>query len=423
MTSDAGSVSPSSDPTLRAAAATIRREADAVAQLAARRLHDQVPEASIDPLTFEETRRTSRATLLAMLDTWRRGAPLDAVEPPHALTFQVGIMAREGIGLDVLLRILQLGHATFAEVWDEHILAVDTTPERRLRAMRLAHQLTFGWFGGLTDRLSVLYAAERERTARLPEAERRAAVQAALSGRPSDPDALSRAAGYEFRRPHVGLVLWQPDPVTEGVPAAAGGEEAVRAAAAAIAAALGAGPPLVVFTASAVAWAWIGLRAPHDVEGVVTAVRATTEATHPPVVVAVGEPAAGLDGFRRTHEQALAAYRVAAGGGQGAVVPFADVELVALLTADPAAARRFVARRLGDLAAPGPRTALLREALQVHLAEFRARHPTAVRLGVHPNTATARARAAEALLPQSALDAPVEVQAALVLADALGPSG
>ena len=145
-------------------------------------LHREVPETSVDPLSFTETQRTVRVTLLALVDGWRRGKPLEGMTPPPELMFQIGVMVRDGIPLGPLLRICHLGHGAFADAWDERIAHAQLTAELQARTMRLAHQLTFTWFAGLVDQLTAAYLAEQERVARTPETQRREAVHTALSG-------------------------------------------------------------------------------------------------------------------------------------------------------------------------------------------------------------------------------------------------
>lgn len=76
------------------------------------------------------------------------------------------------------------------------------------------------------------------------------------------------------------------------------------------------------------------------------------EQCDPRVRVALGDPAAGVEGSRLTHRQALQAHAVAsaAEGEASRVTPFASAGLVGFLTADIDAARAWVAGVLGPLA-------------------------------------------------------------------------
>src|SRR5690606_27905269 len=94
-----------------------------------------------------------------------------------------------------------------------------------------------------------------------------------------------------------------------------------------------------------------------------------------------------------------------------------DVAVTALATADHEQARRFVHAQLGPLAAGTPRARRLAATLETYLEERSSPRRTALRLGIHENTAAARVRAA-----QDALPGPIEGQVTeLLLALRLAP--
>jgi DNA-binding PucR family transcriptional regulator len=120
------------------------------------------------------------------------------------------------------------------------------------------------------------------------------------------------------------------------------------------------------------------------------------------VRVAVGEPAVGLDGFRRTHDQAMRTRNLALMASPGArVTTFAEVGALALICSDPDAARSWVQATLSDLAIDDEPHARLRETLLVYLTTG-SYTATAVRMTLHKNTALYRVGKAE-----QALDAPI----------------
>ena len=416
-----GSAPPASaaEQALRDAGAALERDADRIAEHVADVLASEVPEVSPDPLSREETRRTCRATLLALMAAWRHGESLDHVEPPRELLFQIEVLARDGIPLRPFTRMCHLAHGAFIDAWDAELSAAPLPRDVQLAAIRTAHQLTFQWFDSLVERLTTVYQSEVERLARTPETIRRAVVQSALSGKSVDVDALSRAAGYEFRRQHVGLVLWHATPDADGVPAAADAQPTFLAIARGAAVALGASAPLVVSAGSSVAWAWLGMRELPAASRVRSVIDAELRGN---VAITIGDPAAGIEGFRYTHEDALAASRVAMLRPPPAppVTEFPAVELVAMLSGDLRRSRRFVTRHLGPLATRSPDSDVLRTALLTHLEERGHRPAAAQRLGVHPNTISNRVRAAEAHLPPESDPRSVELHVALLLAQTLG---
>jgi DNA-binding PucR family transcriptional regulator len=336
------------------------------------------------------------------------------------LLFQIEVMARDGIPLRPFTRMCHLAHGAFLDAWDAELTKAQLPRDVQLAAIRGAHQLTFQWFDSLVERLTGVYERELARLARTPETIRRAAVVSALTGGAVDLDALSRATGYEFRRQHVGLVLWRTDPgAPDDLEQRADAQPTLTAAARQIAASAGAGPPLVVPAGSSTAWVWIGVR---DSDQLATVQRAAAAFRAPQLAAALGEPAAGLGGFRHTHEDALAAAHVAMLQGKRAepVTSFRSVELVALLAGDLRRARLFVLRRLGALAQDDDEHGRMRAALRLHLQGNGNRVAAARELGVHPNTVSNRVRAAEALLAPGQAAGRAELHVALLLAETLG---
>ena len=129
---------------------------------------------------------------------------------------------------------------------------------------------------------------------------------------------------------------------------------------------------------------------------------------------AVGEPAWGISGFRDSHEQALAAHRVAAQLPQP-VTRYDDVALEAALLCDIRAARRFVEHELGPLIANDPRTCVLRETLGSYLRSGLNAAAAAAVLNVSDRTIAYRIHGIEDLLARSVLARSSELAAAVRL--------
>jgi DNA-binding PucR family transcriptional regulator len=129
------------------------------------------------------------------------------------------------------------------------------------------------------------------------------------------------------------------------------------------------------------------------------------------VRVAVGGRAAGVDGFRRSHRDAVTAQRMVARlDSPQRVVFFDEVQLVALMTTDPDNAEQFVRQVLGDLAL-APRE--VRDALLAFVEENGSVSRVAARQYAHRNTVMRRVARAEALLPRPLDENRVQVAAAL----------
>jgi DNA-binding PucR family transcriptional regulator len=131
----------------------------------------------------------------------------------------------------------------------------------------------------------------------------------------------------------------------------------------------------------------------------------------PGVRIALGPTAAGIEGFRRSHLDAVTTQRMVARlASTQRVASFTDVELVALITADPERADRFIKHTLGDFESAGPE---LHQAVLTFVAEQCNASRAATRLFTHRNTLLRRLAHADAMLPQPLENNSVHVAVAL----------
>ena len=131
--------------------------------------------------------------------------------------------------------------------------------------------------------------------------------------------------------------------------------------------------------------------------------------------VACGEVHGGLDGFRATHRQAVAAQAVAlvAGPAAAALTEFGEVGAIALLCADLEATRAWVAGVLGPLAADDEQHARLRETLLVFLTLGSSYTAAAEQLLMHRNSVRYRVARAQQLRGRPIRDDRFDVELAL----------
>jgi DNA-binding PucR family transcriptional regulator len=136
---------------------------------------------------------------------------------------------------------------------------------------------------------------------------------------------------------------------------------------------------------------------------------------------ALGIPADGLDGMRRSYEEARSARRVAEvmGARPGSITRYSSAALTAVLTADPGEAVRFAEIQLGALADPDDAMTRLRATVRVYLEENLSPARTARRLGIHQNTVVYRVKRAEEILGREVSSSPLELGVALRLAEGL----
>jgi len=349
-----------------------------------------VPALAADPAIAADAGASNRANMLRWLRANVRD-PGGHVPPdltPEALDIARDVV-RRGIDQEALLTGYRQGQNTAFRHW-MRVATEEASDAATLGPMLEASSRSMFVF--VDDILAGLHARmelEREELVGGRLAHRVQTVNLVLEGAPITEERASTRLGYELARDHVALVVWTPE-------APVAGQGSLEQMADDLARAAGAQRPFSMPAGTAVLWAWM---APPDPPGL-DVIRAAAEGGPPGVSVAMGTPAAGIGGFRRSHEEAVAAQRLAARGGRDQrLVAYEEVEVVVLAAADEARAGRFVASTLGELA--DAKEEELRETLRVFLRERGSATRTARLLFTHRNTTLNRIARAEALLPRA----------------------
>ncbi|MFZ0835397.1 MAG: helix-turn-helix domain-containing protein, partial [Mycobacterium sp.] len=129
------------------------------------------------------------------------------------------------------------------------------------------------------------------------------------------------------------------------------------------------------------------------------------------VRIAIGSTADGVEGFRRSHFDALTTQQMMARLRSPQRLAFyADIQLVALITADADRAAGFVRHVLGDFEFAEPE---LRDTVRTFIGEQCNASQAAARLYIHRNTLLRRLARADELLPQPLAECTVNVAVAL----------
>jgi DNA-binding PucR family transcriptional regulator len=373
----------------------------------------EFPELRDDDELRATTYAGSDSNVRQIIEILRAGAdPSEAAPPPTAIEHAYEYVHR-GVPVDVLLRAYQVGQAGFLHAVSAAVRDAIDDPHEVAEALEDVAGITLTYINAVIADLIRHYADERERWVRSAAAVRAQTARAVLAGEPIDLDAAEQRLGYSLRRAHLGFVVWSP-PQSESIDDIS----ALERAAAGFAAKLGGSSRLLVPFGPQLIAGWVG------------GFEETVPRTLPQIDVdaapeargAVGSPAAGVDGFGRSHREAMQARRIAelAGRRPGSVVTYDDIALTALASADLEHARDFVRRQLGPLAGDDDDILRLSGTLRVYLEERSSPQRTAERLGVHPNTVANRIRAAQELLGEPIDDRVSELLVALRLAPVVG---
>ncbi len=362
-----------------------------VEEIALRLIDRVVAEMHLDPADVElheDLLAAARGSVALITVNARSWTDPRIVPPPHdALTWSRSLVGR-GLAIDALLRVYRIGQSGYMSVWFDELTAGDDDHAVVVEAMNAVTAFVFTWIDTISTPLVEAYEDERTRRLSGSVAVRTETVERILAGEAIDIPTASARLGYPLDRPHIALVAWAP---RDEVDTVAGSLDERLAEVAGDIAPPDDRPTLIVRTGPQIAAGWVvGERVDPDA---LARVRASARAQGMSVALAVG--GVGLAGFRRGHDHAQRARRVARLLRPGAALThYDDVSVLDLLTRDPAAARELAASTLGALATDDDATRRLLATLRIFFEEGQSFARTARRVGVHENTVSYRIRRA-----------------------------
>ncbi|MEW6472779.1 MAG: helix-turn-helix domain-containing protein [Actinomycetota bacterium] len=371
--------------------------------------HERIPLASG---LFDSTVASAETGLADIVTRVAEGRdPNEYRLAPEAIAYMQDI-AREGHPIEVLFQIGHVGQAFLLRNWRVFLYERARDHELILGAVGYCQQFTLAWIEQLCRQWKEIYLAERGRSVDVSEALRAAAVRRLLTGAdaPHDLDAAGREIRFDLSGPLRAFVLWADRPRSDL-------RNVLRRHANVVARVLSDGEALLIPWGEDLVAGW----APDGGPLPRAKLRALL-ASQPGVTtrVAFGSVQAGIEGFRRSHEEALEARRVARLSARpGPVHEYRTLALTALATSDLNQARRFVAEELGPLAGQDDATVRIAATLRVWFEEMGNTIQTARRLGIHKNTVLYRVQRAEQLLGRPVNERALELQLALALARTL----
>jgi DNA-binding PucR family transcriptional regulator len=371
-----------------------------------------VPEAGADPDIHADALSASRETARGFLaglgsDPW-------VVEgTPPGLADLARTLARRGLDITVLMKLVRYGQAVFwPAIMDTAERAVDN-PSARMRLLAVVFERFGNYVETLLDDTVTVFQLERDQRMRGTHARRQEVIESLIAGEAPSIDGASRVLGYELRRSHTALALWDSRGSHEAL-------DRLEALAQEIASALGARRALSTPSGSRGIWAWIPTDGPPTVpqRSAVGALRA-----HAGLRAAIGQPGTGMSGFRRSHEEALAAQRIALTDGRDELVTwYSDVEIVSLLSYDARGARALVARELAGLTGLDGQSEKLRRTTLAYVRCGCSATAAGRELGVHTNTVRYRIERAQEALGRPLQGQELRLQLGLMLVESAGSS-
>lgn len=343
----------------------------------------------------------------------RHGIPIENVEPPTAALEHARRLAQRGVSANALIRSYRLGQQKLLNIVLDEVRATDLDPRRSLDVFQQITTTTFSYIDWISQQVIAAYQAEHDRWLETQNTTRTVRIRELLDAEVVDADAVSTEIGYPLRRVHLAVVASYPQ--THHGDELVRMERFVRELAECLESK---GHPLFIAADRLTGWGWIPLAA-ETAPGAVECVRRLATTYQQPPSLAVGDPLPGVDGFRRSHRQALGAHAVAIAAGPDAqqIVTNDDPGLsaAALLGENVQAARAWVGEVLGPLASATESDERLRETLRVFLQTGSSYKAAAAELHLHFNSVRYRVQRAEQRRGRPITTDRLDVEIALLL--------
>lgn len=368
-----------------AVAGALLADAERLAQDVAVVIAERVPELAAEPVLGREIAASTRANVLRFLSAAAATPGVDVPPdvPPEALDL-ARTFVRRGIDLEVLAHVYRWGQNVAWQRWMQEALSI-VPPSDVAAVLDRSAAMLFAFVDGVLRRMNEQVAHERAQLTAGAAARREQTIRLLLDGAPVSVETASQRLDYRLDAGHTAVVIWAD-------PAAEPEQGALESLAVALSQAGSTGSLLTTAPGRHVLWAWMSGSEPRSVAALASVMARAPDG----VRATVGGHHAGIVGFRRSHEEALAAQQLLAGGARR-FVAYAEVEVIALMAGDAARLRAFVAETLAPLRVASNAPVLL-ETLRVYLREGGNAATTAALLGTHRNTVLGRVGRASELL-------------------------
>ncbi|MEU2425593.1 helix-turn-helix domain-containing protein [Streptomyces sp. NPDC007851] len=378
----------------------------------------EIPELRGDGIIVNTLRASVEENIATLLHGFENDMPLGNVEGPAAALDYARRLAQRNVSISSLVRSYRLGHCRFLQWCLDELRRQGPDEEVCAATAGLMLELSFGYIDRVSERVIEVYQLERDRWLQGQTAVRAIRVQEILAEKHVDAESAESALDYRIRQHHhVGLILWLPRRPLGGEGLARLDRLTSRIAAELHCCA----DPLFAAREETLAWAWLPFASPRDLSW--SALASVIEDGDPMARAAVGDFEPGVEGFRRTHRQAVRAQELAMAAGPGArVTAYAQVAPIALMCTNMDDTRAWVWSVLGALAVDDEHCARLRETLQTFLATGCSYTATASQQILHKNTVQYRIRKAEETLGRPLQERRRDLEMALLAVQYLGPS-
>lgn len=341
---------------------------------------DQLDE---DPQLVELLEASVHGNIATLIHVLANDIPTEHLHPTTAAVEYALRLAQRDVSSHSLVRAYHLGQNDFMRMCVDEVRSMNLPPDLAFDVIEDVSYVVSRYIDRITLYVFDAYEKERHRWSAVRGNVHSALIHGIVDGSETDSAAFESETGYRLDRGHLAVIAWTTtEPADGGVSPL---DRLVRAVAEHVRAD---GAPILTAVDRRTVWAWLPFG--RSLPAVDTDALAAVVGAHPTGRVALGLPATGLTGFRRTHEQARAAYSIALvhSTSRRRVIGFGDrgVAIVSLLARNLDAARAWVGEVLGPLADDTEQAAMLRVTLGTYFATGESHLRTAERLTLHRNT-------------------------------------
>ena len=344
--------------------------------------------------------------------------PIEHLQPTTAAVEYALRLAQRGIPGNSLRRAYHVGQDDLMTSCYAEVQAFDCTPELKIRVLQRMTKITNKYIDWITQFVLVAYDDERQRWISAGGNVRSSLIHKLVTAEPVSARVFEAETGYVLGQFHVGAIVWSKRDDPEGAELMRI-EQFVKDLAKLCGSTKA---PILTAVDRATAWAWLPMGTRPDTLDM-SAVRAFVSRADQ-CRVALGLPAHGPAGFKRTHDQAQAAATLALAmpGRKLPAVGYGDqgVAITSVLARDIDATRKWVREVLGPLADNTEGNARLRETLHAFLGTGGSYTESAELLSLHRNSVKYRVDKAAKTRGRPIEDDRLDVELALQVCHFLG---
>lgn len=346
---------------------------------------DYVRTIAEDPVIVEAVRQSLRSNLLHWLaaNVAHPGMLAAPNLDDESLTAARDLV-RHGLDEAAIVDGYRVAHNVTWKSWLRIAFELTSDPDELRELLDASARSLSGFIDATVGAICEQIRIERNELTRGTHAQRRQTIALIIDGAPITPQHVEDRLGYEFGQSHTAAVIWGDEFNTNLADLDRAAEMLIRSAD---------GRALSVLADARTRWVWLPGAGAPDLTGI-----ATELSQRSGVRIAIGSTAAGIEGFRSSHLDAITVQRMMARlGSPQRVARFTDVYLIALITSNPDQADRFITHTLGDFESAD---AELQRTVLTFVYEQCNAARTAEVLYTHRNTVLRRIARANELLPQ-----------------------